>query len=522
MVTDRDQTAGPARFSWRHGLAGRVTALVALVLVAALASTLVLLHQVREVQRRFELLTDVYVAFDHALASAHLQAMRIGQQVAAYQDADVPPAWTSSQRRTFQVALAERARAVRAAREPIAGALGSKAVAGDDRALRDLAEIDRMLADLEAMVAPTGQSPEQVLADVRGQAQIERAFQNLAERSRHAIAALRGDVEAARRRTEHIAVGLGGVMAALAVFAVVGVMVTLRPLRRLTEHVRELSRGHWPEGGDAWATRGRDDEVKTLAREFHTMAEALAERERRLIEGERLAAMGRMAAQITHEIRNPLSSLALHVELLEDELPAEADEGRRLLGKVTAEVDRLSAVTEEYLGFARRPKPDLRRVDLVGVVADLLEFFGGELGMAGVDVEFVRPSTAMWVEADRDQIRQAVLNLLRNAQEAVLATDVGERSPRIHVRLHRPDPRHVAVDVEDNGPGVDADPERIFEAFFTTKARGTGLGLPIVRQIARDHGGNAVLARTGPDGSVFRLLLPSCDPPSAPVPSGAP
>ncbi len=517
-------TSGPAagRLPWRNSLAGRVTALVALVLAAALASALVLLHQVREVQRRFELLTDVYVAFDNALASAHLQAMRIGQQVAAFQQAEVPRHLAAAERRTFRAALAERARAIRAAREPIARALASGDVDPSERAGQDLAAIDALLERLEAEVGGADRDPEAVLADVRGQAQIERAFQTLADRSHRAIDGLRQDVEAARRRTERITLALGLVMAGLGALAVVGVVVTLRPLRRLTEHVRELSRGQWPEAGDAWASRGRDDEVKALAREFHAMAEALAERERRLIEGERLAAMGRMAAQITHEIRNPLSSLALHVELLEDELAPDAEEGRRLLAKVTAEVDRLSAVTEEYLGFARRPKPNVRRADLARIVGEVVEFLRGELDMAGVDVRFERPDGPVWVEVDPDQIRQAVLNLLRNAQEAVLAAEVENRSPRIRVSIARAGEGTVAVEVADNGPGIGADPDRIFEAFFTTKPRGTGLGLPIVRQIAEDHGGTANLARTGPDGSVFRLTLPSCDPKRPPVPSGAP
>ncbi len=510
------------RVRWRHSVAARIAALVALVLGVALAAALVLRHQVREVHRRFELLTDVYVAFDHALATAHLQAMRIGQQVAAHQAGIEPAGGSAARRRAFQVALAERLRAVRAARAPIRRALVSNAVTAHERAGRDLAEIDALLADLEALVEGASDDPDAVLSDVRRQAQVERMFQLLSERSRRAIDGLRDDVEDARRRTERILGALALVMALLSVVVVAGVVVTIRPLRRLTEHVRELSRGRWPDPPDGWASRGPDDEVKTLAREFHAMAAALAEREQRLLAGERLAAMGRMAAQITHEIRNPLSSLALHVELLEDELPPDAEEGRRLLDKVTAEVDRLSAVTEEYLAFARRPKPDLRRVDLAAVVTDLLEFLRGELDRAGIRVRLHRPEGPLWIEADPDQIRQAVLNLLRNAQEAVLGAEVADRAPAVEVRLSTDASGRVVLEVADNGPGVPADPERIFEAFFTTKARGTGLGLPIVRQIARDHGGTVELSRTGPSGSVFRLVLPPCDRQPPPVPSGAP
>ncbi len=521
-----DAAEPPATPRLRDSLAVRITALVLLLLFAAGGSALLLLGQVRGVQRRFDLLTEVYVVFNHRLAAAHLQAMRIGQQVArAQEQAQLAPhagGLDDAAAGTFQVALEERARLVRAAKEPIERALAAQETTDDEQVRRDLQELAARLSQLEALVSvPDDVEPRKVLQDPRTQARVERLFQALSERSRQAITTLERDVQRAQRRTERLTLALTAVMALLGALAAVGVFLTLRPLRRLTQRVRRLGRGDLAQRVDLSFSR-RNDEVTTLAREFNHMAEALEERERRLLQGERLAAAGQLAAQITHEIRNPLSSVALNVELLEDELEGAAPEARGLVRKITAEVDRLAAVTDDYLSFARRPKPQLQPVELGRELRDLLEFFGGELDMAGVEVSLQVPDGPLWVRGDPGQLRQVLLNLLRNSQEAVLSPQMGERAPRVWVRARLVAGEvgaGVEVEVEDNGPGIEGDAGRIFEAFVTSKARGTGLGLPIVQQIVSDHGGVVEVVRTGPSGTCFRLCLPACDPPAAPVTS---
>ncbi|MFO7562070.1 MAG: ATP-binding protein, partial [Enhygromyxa sp.] len=300
----------------------------------------------------------------------------------------------------------------------------------------------------------------------------------------------------------------------------------------------------------------RDDEVARLAREVNLMAATLEERERRLLHGERLAAIGRLAAQITHEIRNPLSSVALNAELLGDELDAlggleGADEAQQLLARITAEVDRLAQITEAYLGFARRPKPQKALVELGHELADLLDFLAEEHERNRITIVRELPSEPVWVEADAGQLRQALINLLRNAQEAVLErvedgaaqrdSDLGdlldelegpgsslgapaaegEQAGTITLTLACKDRRALVI-VADTGPGIPIPAqgvERIFEAFVTSKAHGTGLGLPMVQQIAVDHGGAVRLLSTGPRGTSFEFSLPACDPPAPSVSS---
>src|SRR5205807_8689423 len=218
-----------------------------------------------------------------------------------------------------------------------------------------------------------------------------------------------------------------------------------------------------------------------------------------LLRSERLAAIGRIAAQITHEIRNPLSSISLNAE----ELGERAPQARELCEAIVREVDRLTAITEEYLRFARLPKPQMQRADLNDTVRDLLDFVRPELQAAGVSLELSLSPELPRVHADVAQLRQLLLNLIRNAREAMpgggrlrVATRGGEGA--------------VEIEVRDTGPGIDpARLQRIFDPFFTTKERGTGLGLAMAQEIAQEHGGQLTCESTAGAGTAFTLRLPA-------------
>lgn len=512
----------------RHSLAARITALVIVVLLAAVASAVVALGQLRAIQQGFDRLVDVYVVFNKNLADGHVQSVRIVEQVRTYQSTrgeragpdvglQLGPAFEAN----FQEALSARNDYIAQARTTIDEALADPERFGAAEPRQELRGIQVLLEELEALAARDEEvEPRQVLQDVRGQGQIEQRFKQLAFESREAVEQLRREVQVAQTRTEQLTLGFTLGVSALGLAAAIGVFLTLRPLRRLTEGVRKLSGGDWSQRVSPAGPR-REDEVSQLAREFDLMAEALEERERRLLRGERLAAAGQLAAQITHEIRNPLSSVALNAELLEDELSDASPESRVLLAKISKEVDRLTAVTEDYLSFARRPKPHRVPLDLREELEDLLEFMGQELDLAGIEVTKRLPPAPALVLGDGNQLRQVFMNLVRNAQEAVLEH---ERSPE-----HRPPrsgPPHISVDmqckdeqvvvvVRDNGPGIPGAPaelDRIFEAFYTSKAKGTGLGLPTVQQIVLDHEGSVRVAETGPTGTAFEVRLPACAP----------
>ena len=277
----------------------------------------------------------------------------------------------------------------------------------------------------------------------------------------------------------------------------------LRPIRTLTEAAQRLGRGS-PESVAVPEHGG--DELALLAREFNAMAQRLAARERELraqgealLRSERLAAIGRITAQITHEIRNPLSSISLNAEELGERAPA----ARELCDAIVREVDRLAAITEEYLRFARLPKPQMQRADLNEVVRELLEFVRPELQAAGVAVEQRLSPELPRAMADVAQLRQLLLNLVRNAREAM-------PSGGALLVATRGDQGWLAIEVRDSGPGIEASRlARIFDPFFTTKERGTGLGLSMAQEIAQEHGGRLTCESRPGAGTLFTLHLPA-------------
>jgi signal transduction histidine kinase len=246
------------------------------------------------------------------------------------------------------------------------------------------------------------------------------------------------------------------------------------------------------------------------------MAAALEERELRLIRSERMATVGRMAAQITHEVRNPLASIGLYAELLCDELGSEP-EPRRLVESITSEVDRLTEITETYLRFARLPRPQLEAEDLGELVASIVEFSRAELSNAGIRLEVDLGDQPIEASVDENQIRQALLNLIRNAREAMSASGGGVL--RVALALRAPGLAEIVV--SDTGPGIR--PEhlpKVFDPFFSTKAKGTGLGLPLVQQIAIEHGGYVEVDSSSTAGTAFHIVLPRREPQAMPA-SGA-
>lgn len=311
-----------------------------------------------------------------------------------------------------------------------------------------------------------------------------------------------------------LAIGVACVLGAVSTFTA---LRALRPLSRLRDRARAVARGDL----SPVEIHARPDEIGELATEFERMVGAVAARDAalraahdRVLQAERLAAIGRMAAHVTHEVRNPLSSMALNAEMLADEVSAlgpTAPEAERLVRAIQREIDRLTGITEEYLRVARLPKPRLEREDLAALACDAVGFVRKEMDAAGVAVRFEAVGDVGAVMLDEAQIRQSLLNLLRNAREAMENAQVA--SPSIVVRVasrtrDRGDEGAV-IEVCDSGPGLADDArEHLFELFFTTKQRGSGLGLPLTREIVTAHGGEIHADRApAVDGGGARFTL---------------
>jgi len=221
--------------------------------------------------------------------------------------------------------------------------------------------------------------------------------------------------------------------------------------------------------------------------------------EERLVQAERLATVGKFASQIAHEIRNPLSSISLNVELLEDELKGPSEEARSLIRSVLRELDRLNDIVGEYLQFSRFPKPQLKRGRIDGVILDLAESFKPQ-NPVKLEVSLMPGSPEIWLD-DR-LVRQVLDNLVRNGAEAI----EGIGTVRIETDVID---RFLVIRVKDTGCGIPIDAQaKLFEPFFTTKPQGTGLGLATSQQIIFEHNGHLLVESEPGKGTTFTTLLP--------------
>jgi signal transduction histidine kinase len=218
----------------------------------------------------------------------------------------------------------------------------------------------------------------------------------------------------------------------------------------------------------------------------------------------KLAAIGTLAAGLAHEIRNPLNGAQLHVTYLKRSLQRSGADADLLetIDVVTDEISRLSALVHDFLDFAR-PKPlRLKPVDVQALLTRVASLTTAEAASHNIEMVLDVPGAALEISGDGAKLEQVVLNLTRNALEAI--ADTGSPG-RITLRARR-QPRSVTIDIEDTGPGVPPG-SPIFDAFFSTKPQGTGLGLSISYRIISDHGG-ALAVESAPGRTVFRIVLP--------------
>jgi len=247
-------------------------------------------------------------------------------------------------------------------------------------------------------------------------------------------------------------------------------------------------------------------EVERLNEELKGTLSQLQAAQQELVVAERMATVGRLSLKVAHEVRNPIAAIGLNAEMLGDIMtgrPApEMEEAGSLLAAIREQVTALDALTEEYLAFARFPRPHFEEESVSGLVRELAEFIRPVATRQGLTVRVeVDPNVPM-MEIDRGLLRQAALNLVKNGLEAL--SSGGELTIASHF-----DGDTVEISVSDSGGGIPRDvAPRLFEQFFTTKPQGTGLGLSIARQIAEEHGGEIRWANRPGRGAVFTIRLP--------------
>ena len=225
--------------------------------------------------------------------------------------------------------------------------------------------------------------------------------------------------------------------------------------------------------------------------------------EEKMARGERLVIVGNLAAAVAHEIRNPLSAVSMGLQRLRAEFePAEGQEYRRMVDLVQGEVRRLNAIVEEFLSLARPIQLKREPVSIRALLEEVRRLVEPQAGPAGITVEQRIPDSVPELRADRDRIKQVLLNLVLNAIEAMPSGGT------LTLGVAASDTT-VTISVSDTGGGIPADLlPRVFEPYVTTKTRGLGLGLAIARRIVEAHGGRIEAESGAGHGTRFRVTLP--------------
>ncbi|QSQ24380.1 HAMP domain-containing protein [Pyxidicoccus parkwayensis] len=295
--------------------------------------------------------------------------------------------------------------------------------------------------------------------------------------------------------------GLGGAFAVLLGLLVARWMT--RPVEALTEGARRVAEGAL----DAQVAVEASGEVGELVRTFNRMTGELKATTERLVASERIAAWQEVARRLAHEIKNPLTPIRMSLETLlaaqEARHPRFPEMFKESAGVVLEEVDRLRRIVDEFSRFARMPKPQLASVDMGELVQSVLSLYAAP--PEGIQI-LPALQTGVVAKVDRDQLTQVLVNLVKNAEEAMK-----EKGGALRVRVKGTEADAI-IEVEDSGPGIPPEHRaRIFEPYFTTKEGGTGLGLAIAARILQEHGGKLDVGGEPGQGARFIVVLPRAE-----------
>jgi two-component system NtrC family sensor kinase len=327
--------------------------------------------------------------------------------------------------------------------------------------------------------------------------QIQDRADRLVDRFEGSIAQFQGEVAALQRSTFRWTIFFLAVAPLLAVAVGAFVLRSVAgPVARLHEGAARLARGDL----DTRIAIDSPDEFGALARQFNAMTQALKENQERLVQSEKLAGIGRLAAGVAHEINNPLAVILGYVRILQRKAEGSLADDLQVIEDETL---RAKLIVDGLLDFSRPVHSAPEPIQLRELCDEALERLGETTLLDGVDV---RVSGDARIDGHPQKLRQVVLNLVKNAAEAA------GQGGRVDVAIEAV-AGGVNVVVRDTGPGIPAETRaRLFEPFFTTKPRGTGLGLAVSQGIVHAHGGEISVETRPGSGSRFAVRLPAAPP----------
>jgi signal transduction histidine kinase len=281
-----------------------------------------------------------------------------------------------------------------------------------------------------------------------------------------------------------------------------------RPVKELSVAARKVAGGDF----DVQVSADRGDEMGTLASAFNEMTAKLGrarELETQLHTAEKGAVVGRLAAAIAHEIRNPLNYINLTLDHLRSSF-APSDETKRvtfakLTDQLKSEVARINRHITDFLKYSRPSTLELQDVDLRVEAEDALRIVEARAEESGIETRIHQEEKLPRIIADREALRSVLTNLVINAVEAIDGT-----GGSVLINLSNVDENSVKVEITDTGCGISpGDISKVFEPYFSTKETGTGLGLAIVKKAIDDHGGTISVASKEGSGTTFTIILPA-------------
>lgn len=291
----------------------------------------------------------------------------------------------------------------------------------------------------------------------------------------------------------------------IAIAIVIALIIAGRMTRPLNVIRAKIGRVRLGGRNEKISWHRQDDEISNLVMEYNRMIDELALSAELLAKSERESAWREMAKQVAHEIKNPLTPMKLSVQYLEkawrENSPGWEEKLQRFSQTLIEQIDSLSAIATAFSDFAKMPKSELQRINIVECIHTAITTFSGSV----TPIEFMEKQIgALYVLADRKQMIRVMVNLLTNAIQAIDGAPAG----RICVEATNADGK-IRVCVSDNGPGIpDVQKSRIFVPNFSTKTEGMGLGLAMVKNIIEGHGGQIWFVSREGEGAMFCFELP--------------